>query len=78
MEQDLKLKLLYEKYSSFLINQAQMSTEIGISYSNSSKILSKFSENQILKNNMLPKWKKVSKKRLWNIREVVEWIDMEN
>ena len=51
-----------------------MSMEVGSSYSSTSKILSKFSEMQILKKKMLPKRKKVSRKRLWHVKDIIDWI----
>ncbi|MDH4943966.1 hypothetical protein [Sulfurimonas sp. C5] len=73
--QEFKIKMLYDKYGCFVLDVRQLGTEIKLSCSGIYKIFSDFSEKQILEHKLLPTWKKVSGRRVWNISDVIEWLD---
>lgn len=73
-ESKMMYEMMYEKYNTFLLNQAQMSNEIGTSYSGTCKIFYRFTESQILKSRLLPPWRKVSQRRMWHVKDIIDWI----
>ncbi len=68
-----KVKMIYHKYQKINLNISEMSEVIGISKSKSNKIFSEFGEKEIIKEKMLPKWKKIGGTRLWDIEDIIFW-----
>lgn len=70
-----KVKMIYEKYQKMNLDIKEMSQLIGVSVSQTNKLFSDLGEAQILKRKLLPKWRKIGKRRFWSIQEIVEWND---
>lgn len=70
-----KIQMLYTKYGKLNLNLNEMSKELGISASKASKILSSYSEKEIIKNKLLPLWRKVGKTRLWSLEAIIKWSE---
>ena len=70
-----KVKMIYEKYQKMNLDIKEMSQVIGISSSKVTKLFSDLGEAQILKRKLLPRWRKIGKRRLWSIQEIIEWND---
>ena len=70
-----KVKMIYEKYQKMNLTMSEMCQVIGISTSKATKLFINIGEAQIIKSKLLPKWRKIGKKRLWSIQEIIEWND---
>ena len=68
-----KIKMIFEKYQKLNLNIKEMSEVIGVSPSKTSKMFSDIGEKEILKQKILPKWRKVGGMRLWAIEEILSW-----
>lgn len=69
-----KVKMIYEKYQKMNLDINEMCQLIGISISTANKLFN-LGETQVLKRKLLPKWRKIGKRRFWSIQEIVEWND---
>jgi len=66
-------ELIFRKYGKMNLKLSELSEVIGVSPSKINKLFSEKGESYILKNNLLPVWKKVGTQRLWNIESIVNW-----
>lgn len=71
------IKMIYDKYQKMNLNTGEMSEVIGISYSQVTKMFSEKGETLIQKEKMLPKFNKVSRARLFYIKDIIEWMNLE-
>lgn len=66
-------QMLVEKYGiSFDI--ATLAKVIGISKSKCDQFFMKFTDEQIIKMNVLPSFRKIGKRRIWTATAVAEWL----
>ena len=68
-----KVKMIYEIYQKLNLNIDEMSKVIGVSKSKTTKMFSDLGEQKILKEKLLPPWRKIGGRRLWDIEEIVKW-----
>lgn len=68
-----KVKMIYEIHQKLNLNIGEMSNEIGVSKSKTTKMFSDLGEQKIIKEKLLPPWKKIGGTRLWDIEEIVKW-----
>jgi len=48
---------------------------IGISASKANKIFMDYTEKQIIEKNILPRFKKIGRRRIWTAASIAEWLD---
>jgi len=68
-----KVKMIYAIYQKLNLNIDEMSKTIGVSKSKTTKMFSDLGEQKIIKEKLLPPWKKVGSMRLWDIEDIVIW-----
>ncbi|MDD4505850.1 MAG: hypothetical protein PHE60_05740 [Sulfurospirillaceae bacterium] len=72
-DKQIMCQLLVEKYGiSFDI--ATLAKAIGVSKSKCDQFFMKFSDDQIMKMNVLPNFKKIGKRRIWTATAVADWL----
>lgn len=72
-DKQIMCQLLVDKYGiSFDI--ATLAKAIGISKSKCDQFFMKFTDEQIIKMNVLPSFKKIGKRRIWTATAVAEWL----
>lgn len=71
----MNAKIIFNKYGKLNLNIKELSELLGISKSKTEKMFYQFGEQQILDEKILPKWKKIGNTRLWNIHEIISWLD---
>jgi len=68
-----KINMVYQKYQKINLDIKEMSEVIGVSASKTTKMFSDFGEKKIIKEMLLPKWRKIGGTRLWDIEDILEW-----
>jgi len=68
-----KVNMVWAFYKKINLNIAEMSNVIGVSKSKTTKMFSELGEKKILKEKLLPPWRKIGGTRLWDIEEIIKW-----
>ena len=68
-----KVKMVYAVYKKLNLNIDEMSNVIGVSKSKTTKMFSDFGEQKIAKEKLLPPWRKIGGRRLWDIEDIIRW-----
>jgi len=68
-----KVNMIYQIYQKLNLNIDEMSKVIGVSKSKTTKMFSDLGEKRIIKEKLLPPWRKIGGTRLWDIEDIVKW-----
>ncbi|WP_263832860.1 hypothetical protein [Sulfurospirillum oryzae] len=72
-DRQLICEMLVNRYGmSFDI--ATLAKAIGVSKSKCDQFFMKFSDEQVIKNNILPRFKKIGRRRIWTAMSVASWL----